>query len=227
MKALKQTLTGNRIEQIYVHDIPHLSARFPELRTYANVVQRSKHGTRRHNLRYTTFVTNEEVVMMNIVRKAGLSSRVSQSFMRAGPRARVCFRPQEIRAAIVTCGGLASGLNDVIAELFNCLYYNYGADTIYGIKSGYRGFYMPAYRPWVQLTPDIIHGIQNDGGTVLGTSRGGFDLARICNALEVHGINQLYVIGGDGTHRAAQKLQEECARRGLKITIAGVPKVNC
>lgn len=33
------------------------------------------------------------------------------------------------------------GLNDVIAELFNTLYYNYGVSRIHGIRSGFRGFW--------------------------------------------------------------------------------------
>ena len=38
-------------------------------------------------------------------------------------------------------------------------------------------------------------------GTILASSRGGFDLDIIINFLKKNKINQLYVIGGDGTHR--------------------------
>lgn len=36
---------------------------------------------------------------------------------RAGPRSKIYFDPQEVRAAIVTCGGLCPGLNDVIRQV--------------------------------------------------------------------------------------------------------------
>jgi 6-phosphofructokinase 1 len=38
------------------------------------------------------------------------------------------------------------------------------------------------------------------------------------------GIGILFAIGGDGTLRGAQKLGEEAARRGLKVSVIGVPK---
>jgi len=61
--------------------------------------------------------------------------------VRAGPRKHNYFNPKNVKAAIVTCGGLCPGLNVVIREIFMCLYYNYGVREIFGIKYGYRGFY--------------------------------------------------------------------------------------
>ena len=43
--------------------------------------------------------------------------------------------------------------------------------------------------------------MQYFGGTIFGSSRGGFDADKIIKALTDKGISQLYVIGGDGTHR--------------------------
>lgn len=45
---------------------------------------------------------------------------------RAGPRQKIYFDPEEVNAAIVTCGGLCPGLNDVIRQVImlckmNCL----------------------------------------------------------------------------------------------------------
>ena len=37
-------------------------------------------------------------------------------------------------------------------------------------------------------------------------------------------VNQLYVIGGDGTHRGAYKLDELCWEKGVDVSVAGVPK---
>lgn len=59
---------------------------------------------------------------------------------------------------------------------------------------------------------------------MLGSARGGFDLDIIINFLLDYGINQLYIIGGDGTHRGANALAEECFKRKLNISVAGIPK---
>ena len=42
--------------------------------------------------------------------------------------------------------------------------------------------------------------------------------------VEKHGVDQLYVIGGDGTHRGAYKVFEEAQRRGLALAVGGIPK---
>ena len=62
------------------------------------------------------------------------------------------------------------------------------------------------------------------GGTVISSSRGGFDPDMILNYLVRHDICQLYIIGGDGTHRAANALCIRCLHDGLNIGIAGIPK---
>lgn len=46
----------------------------------------------------------------------------------------VYFRPDEVRACIVTCGGLCPGINTVIREIVCGLNYMYGVDDILGIQ---------------------------------------------------------------------------------------------
>jgi hypothetical protein len=48
-------------------------------------------------------------------------------YLRAGPREVIHFKPDEVKAAIVTCGGLCPGLNTVIREVVNMLHFFYGA----------------------------------------------------------------------------------------------------
>ena len=91
------------------------------------------------------------------------------------------FDPTKVNAAIVTCGGLCPGLNNVIRELTKTLVQIYGiGGTVYGIQGGYRGFYDPSrhLQPLI-LTPSVVENIHHEGGTVLGSSRGGFDLEKI------------------------------------------------
>jgi 6-phosphofructokinase 1 len=140
---------------------------------------------------------------------------------RAGPRQRVYFQPGEVRAAIVTCGGLCPGLNTVIRELVCGLHDLYGVSSVVGVVGGYRGFYA---RNMVDLTPRSVNDIHKRGGTVRGTSRGGQDTGKIVDSVQDRGINQVYVIGGDGTLKGAASINEEVRRRGLKCAVVGVPK---
>lgn len=46
----------------------------------------------------------------------------------------VYFKSEEVRACIVTCGGLCPGINTVIREIVCGLNYMYGVDDILGIE---------------------------------------------------------------------------------------------
>jgi 6-phosphofructokinase 1 len=110
-----------------------------------------------------------------------------RSFLRAGPRRLLAFDPEKVKAAIVTCGGLCPGLNAVIHSVVNCLERNYGVREIWGISYGYMGFYS---EPWRKLTVESVDGIHMLGGSMLSSSRGGFDLKLIVDAIEQKGISQ-------------------------------------
>ncbi len=58
----------------------------------------------------------------------------------------------------------------------------------------------------------------------MGSSRGGFDCKKIMDAVMEKGINQLYVIGGDGTHRGILELCKEAEVRRADISVIGIPK---
>src|ERR1035437_1327677 len=145
-------------------------------------------------------------------------------FIKAGPRDHVFFDPKLVRAAIVTCGGLCPGLNVVIREIVMSLYFNYDAKTIYGINWGYKGFYENVDKNWIPLTPKIVKNIHKQGGTILGSSRGGFNADKILDGLVAKGINQVYLIGGDGTHRGINELIKRAIERKVVISFVGIPK---
>lgn len=176
------------------------------------------------NARYNGFVGDNDSVLLNIVR--GDATKGCKSFKRSGARKEIIWAENEVRAAIVVCGGLCPGLNNVITGLVETLYYNYGVDAIFGIDSGYGGFWNKTYRPWVRLTPKMIAGINQQGGSFIRSHRGGLrgHVPKIIDALILNGINQVYTVGGDGTHRGANIIQRELRKRYLKITVAGVPK---
>lgn len=79
-------------------------------------------------------------------------------------------------------------MNTVIRELVFGLWDLYGVRHIFGIMAGYRGFY--SSEP-LALDPKMVHNWHRVGGTMLETSRGGFDLAKIVDAIEAQGFNQV------------------------------------
>jgi 6-phosphofructokinase 1 len=174
------------------------------------------------NMEYNQIIEDDEVVLLDAVRKPGLPS-VSRAFLRAGPRKVLHFDPQNVNAAIVTCGGLCPGLNNVIRELVHSLYYLYDANAVYGIMGGFNGFHDPQFEP-VLLTNDMVANIHHDGGTILRSSRGGFEIDKILDFLKSKKINQLYIIGGDGTHRGAYAIHQACQENNLNVAVCGIPK---
>lgn len=145
-------------------------------------------------------------------------------FEPAGPRKKIYFDPSKTRAGIVTCGGLCPGFNDVIRALVLELSFRYGVKKIFGFRNGYQGFIARYGHPVVELTPEVVSQINEEGGTILGTSRGEQDPAEIVDCLEQLGINVLFVVGGDGTLRGALTISREIAERGKKIAVVGIPK---
>lgn len=144
---------------------------------------------------------------------------------KAGPRHMIYFNPGHVHAGIVTCGGLCPGLNDVIRAITRCLWYRYGVRRVTGIRYGYRGLLPESGGPTVELTPDAVDDIHKIGGTVLGSSRGGGDRTEdIVDAIERLNLTMLFTIGGDGTQKGALEIGREIERRGLKISIIGIPK---
>jgi len=146
------------------------------------------------------------------------------TFEKAGPRERIFFDPAETTAAFVTCGGLAPGLNNTIRSGFYELTHNYGVGRVVGIQQGYKGLDPKEGLEPVELTADGVDGINDMGGTVLGTSRGGRDPVDMVDYLEAHDIDILFCMGGDGTQRGAHAIAEEVCKRGTPRSIVGIPK---
>ncbi|MGB6066242.1 MAG: ATP-dependent 6-phosphofructokinase [Desulfomonilaceae bacterium] len=158
-----------------------------------------------------------------IVRELG-AGRTPVSFIKAGPRRKIFFDPSKLKCAMVTCGGLCPGLNDVIRSLVLTLHHIYGVRNVLGIRYGLQGF-IPRYgHPIMELTPDTVAAISGLGGTILSSSRGPQPIDQIVDALERMNIGILFAIGGDGTFRAVSKIVDEIRSRGAKISVIGIPK---
>lgn len=170
------------------------------------------------------FVDEGAAILYDITR-ASLESEAPPVFMElAGPRRRIFFQPEETTAAIVTCGGLCPGLNDVIRGLVMVLWYHYGVTEVLGIRYGYEGLAPICGHQPMALTPDVVEDIHEHGGTILGSSRGPQPPEVMVDFLVDRGIDILFTVGGDGTQRGALDIADEVARRGLDIAVVGVPK---
>ncbi len=135
------------------------------------------------------------------------------------------------RIGVLTGGGDCPGLNAVIRAVTKDAIYH-GIEVL-GIEDGFLGLIEDRIRP---LHLDNVSNILTDGGTILGSSNKANpqkfavgknddgsvrwrDMTDVCMThLEVHGIEALVVIGGDGTMSAAKPF----ADRGIKCI--GVPK---
>jgi 6-phosphofructokinase 1 len=142
----------------------------------------------------------------------------------AGPRDKIFFDPSQTKAAIVTCGGLCPGINDVIRSLTMTLFHRYGVKKILGVKYGLMGLNPASGHKLINLTPEFVNDITSIGGSILSTSRGPQDVDVMVDYLVRLNINILFCIGGDGTIRAAEKIIAEVTRRNLKIAIVCIPK---
>ncbi|XP_021905525.1 ATP-dependent 6-phosphofructokinase 4, chloroplastic-like [Carica papaya] len=198
-----------------LEDVPHLTDFLSDLLAYPNPLQDSQ----AYAVVKQTFVCPEDVVAQKIVVQKDSPRGVH--FRRAGPREKVYFKSDEVRACVVTCGGLCPGINTVIREIVCGLNSMYGVDDILGIEGGYRGFYS---RNTMNLTPKVVNDIHKRGGTFLCTSRGGHDTKKIVDNIQDRGINQVYIIGGDGTQKGAALIYKEVEKRGLQVAVAGIPK---
>ncbi|MBD3422333.1 MAG: ATP-dependent 6-phosphofructokinase [Chitinivibrionales bacterium] len=174
------------------------------------------------------YVSDDDRVIYDIITRRDnnqLSFPTEELLERAGPRELIYFSPSKVNAAVVTCGGLCPGLNDVIRAIVMCLSYRYNVKRITGIQYGYRGFLPQFHIPTIELTPARVEDIHKKGGTILGSSRGFGDCtAEIVDSIEQMNINMLFVIGGDGSQRGAQDIADEAAGRSYKLAVVGIPK---
>ncbi len=146
------------------------------------------------------------------------------SLEEAGPRGQIFFDPARTTAAIVTCGGLSPGLNNVIRSVFYEFTENYQVLQVLGIRNGYLGLNPESGLAPIALTKEFVEPIDKLGGTVLGSSRGPQEPAVMADYLQSAGIDILLCVGGDGTLRGAYALDNELRRRGAKVAVIGIPK---
>ena len=177
-------------------------------------------------LPYCRFVPEDKRLQVELSQEEvdDIGGNCFAAFEAAGPREKIYFDSSKAKCAIVTCGGLCPGINDVIRAIVMELHHNYNIAATIGIRFGLQGF-IPSYGyDPVELTPRAVSDIHEFGGTVLGSSRGHQKPSDIVDSLERLNVSVLFIIGGDGTMKAAKVIRDEIAKRGDKISVIGVPK---
>ena len=115
------------------------------------------------------------------------------------------------RLGVLTSGGDASGMNAAVRSVVRTAL-DFGLE-VFAIYEGYQGL-MDGGDNFRKLDWNLVGGILHRGGTIIGTTRSpAFHhregrLQAACHLLE-YGINNLVVIGGDGSLKGAQIFQQE------------------
>lgn len=170
-----------------------------------------------------------DITFASFLASSAKGAATPPSFELAGPRETIFWDPATTKVAIVTCGGLAPGLNNVIQSIVSVLADRYHVQTVFGVPFGYLGF---AHDPetkrfrfgWRRLDPRSVHNLEFEAGSVLGSGRGNSVPKHIVDALALRDINILFAIGGDGTLAGANEIHQEIKRRGLPMAVIGIPK---
>ncbi|KAJ0100537.1 hypothetical protein Patl1_19801 [Pistacia atlantica] len=198
-------------------------------KSYPNPLQKSQ----AYAVVKKTFVSPEDVVTQRIVIQKDSPRGVH--FRRAGPREKVYFKPEDVCACIVTCGGLCPGINTVIREIVCGLNYMYGVDNILGIEVSIsskneaclnicqsallNGFY-------VLVTWEVIRNKRQEDEAMLLVFQTPFCMVdteaftlKIPWTLNPKVVNDIHKRGGTflRTSRGVEK-------RGLQVAVAGIPK---
>jgi 6-phosphofructokinase len=153
--------------------------------------------------------------------------------------------PRMLGVGILVSGGIAPGINAVIDGIVKRhTLYAEGLRSdfpyelfIHGFAEGFRGFFHAGVRS-KRLTVSIVEQSAELGGSLLGTSRPeellGSDarqraecrrriVTRLCDN-PAERVHILYVIGGDGSMRAAHALQRTADEMGKDLAVVGIPK---
>ena len=115
------------------------------------------------------FVSEEERIafssQINNLKSQFNSCEELPGFEKAGARKTLFHNPKNTKAALITCGGLCPGLNNVIKSLVTVLEKDYKVNEIIGIRYGYKGLAKSSNLEPIQLNSEAVDQIHKQGGT--------------------------------------------------------------
>lgn len=110
----------------------------------------------------------------------------AKRWLRAGPRYHLYYKPEEVKALILSVGSIVPGINVVMREIVRSLKNNYGVNSVFGARFGYKGIIDENF---IELETELIDNIHTNGGSFLGVCRGGFNLSTIVKVIIKRGFN--------------------------------------
>ena len=224
--SFDEDITSERIalRRILDEDLP-----FPEVKMLGKPTVTNPHSETKLGKYRPPNAKKSVTADWEILEECTRNGRSIPGFLEAGPRKFLFHSPDRVRAAIVTTGGLAPGLNCVIHGIVNrhCNTYNVNTTLQGGVFGVYDGFLgMCSLQHYMEpLTPSDTEAWIDKGGSILGIRRyhdkSRDDLCRaIVEQLTLKNIQILYVIGGDGSLGVAH----EIAKQATGVSVVGIPK---
>ncbi len=174
-------------------------------------------------------------------------SKSELTFPEAGPRERILVFPNTLHIGILVSGGIAPGINSVISaildrhETYKKEFIETGINRfhkveVFGFNEGYRSLCVPGIR-FTELESSELSKWANRGGSFLPTARADQLLkadpvererlfVQMVQRLAATQIEVLYVIGGEGSMRAAHALWTTHKRiyPDRRLSVIGIPK---
>lgn len=223
--SFDENITSERVALGTIRD----GSNFPEARLLGNATIRNPHSERKLG-KYRPFDAKKLVTAdWEVINQSTGANKPIPTFLEAGPREFLYHSPHNVRAAIVTTGGLAPGLNCVIHSIVNRHYNAYNVNTtlqggVFGVYESFLGL-CELQHYMEPLTPAATEAWIDKGGSMLGVRRyhekSKGELADIiAKQLTLKNINVLYVIGGDGSLGVAH----EIAKKVTGVSVVGIPK---
>lgn len=117
-KVAEHTVEANQfaVDRVLLFRVPDLRDKYPDQDQAVENCRRAMSDVTGSPIKYRNIIGGQHCILGDIVRNSS-HERISRGFVRAGPRSELYFKPTKVRAAVVTCGGLCPGLNDVIREI--------------------------------------------------------------------------------------------------------------
>ena len=215
-------------ERLFLDDILNGARSFPEVRCIGepsidNPCNENRVGRFRLADAKECVTTDWETI-----NKLKSAEKSIPAFLAAGPRRLLFHDPQKVRAAIVTTGGIAPGLNSVIHSIVKRHHDVYGLlsgkGKVFGVQDSFLGA-CDLYNYRQELTPLETERWLERGGSMIGMRRfienSKEELAAVVSKqLDLNNIDILYVIGGDGSLSTAH----EIAKQAINVSVVGIPK---
>jgi 6-phosphofructokinase 1 len=158
-------------------------------------------------------------------------------FREAGVAEEMVRYGDDVRAAIIVCGGIAPGINAVISGIVrrHADYAHPAKPHVWGYVEGLKSLASFGPRRQIALDVDMLRPYDGRGGSIIATSRTDAllkhdpvmrdkALTNVIHSLRSDGVEILYVIGGDGGMRAAHAIWTHARANDYNLSVVGIPK---